>query len=234
MSKPQRIVRLIKLEHLNQSPPRWTAKARFSDGKDLILLLLDERNVNRIDAQEGGAFSLASQHPLLWSRVKVQNLLSTLKLFLEDKSSEKHELRMSIMYCLEVCTADVRYAETVHAFIGSLPHGLRELWIECNTQRPGTRTRDESYQARQSRHAEFTELLLGFGRYAEQEFNCWGWATCMDDLHDQKKHGRGSSCVDSQTGKPRCCQGRACARCCKGRACLDALRTCASHRIKDG
>ena len=42
-------------------------KARYSDAKDLILLLIDERNVGYVDAQGSGAFSLALQHPLLWT-----------------------------------------------------------------------------------------------------------------------------------------------------------------------
>jgi len=63
------------------TPPGWFADrpARYSDAKDLILLLLDERNIGQA-IQAGGALSLASDpalaavrlrlashHPLLWT-----------------------------------------------------------------------------------------------------------------------------------------------------------------------
>ena len=62
-------IQLHGLMHMEMTPcASWgLCKARYSDAKDLILLLLDERNVGYVDAQGSGAFSLALQHPLLWT-----------------------------------------------------------------------------------------------------------------------------------------------------------------------
>ena len=66
---------------MNMTPPSWSirAPARYTDAKDLLLLLLDERNVGQV-MQDGGGLSLASDpalaaarlglashHPLLWT-----------------------------------------------------------------------------------------------------------------------------------------------------------------------
>ena len=73
-SKREQTLQMLTLEHMHMRPPNWSSKpgcaARFSDGRDLILLMLDERNVMRLDAQHSGVFSLASQHPLLWTTPK--------------------------------------------------------------------------------------------------------------------------------------------------------------------
>ena len=59
---------LHELKHMEMKPSTaWVSRARYSDAKDLILLLLDDRNAGYVDAQGTGAFSLALEHPLLWT-----------------------------------------------------------------------------------------------------------------------------------------------------------------------
>ena len=70
-SRREQTLQMLTLEHMQMKPLDWQGcAARFSDAKDLLLLMLDERNVMRLDAQDNGAFSLASQHPLLWTTPK--------------------------------------------------------------------------------------------------------------------------------------------------------------------
>ena len=68
MNSMEKNAQLHKLTHMEMKPStEWVSGARYSDARDLILLLLDDRNVGYVDAQGTGAFSLASQHPLLWT-----------------------------------------------------------------------------------------------------------------------------------------------------------------------
>ena len=64
------------------------------------------------------------------------------------------------MHCLEVQTqSDSQKAGAVHMFLASLPHGLREVWIESNSGR---------------RH-EYTDLVVG-NRGVVDNFVEYGWS----------------------------------------------------------
>ena len=69
-STREQTLQMLTLEHMQMRSSERGFAARYSDAKDLLLLMLDERNVMRLDAQDNGAFSLASQHPLLWTTPK--------------------------------------------------------------------------------------------------------------------------------------------------------------------
>lgn len=90
------------------------------------------------------------------------------------------------MHCLEVWTASAEYSVTVHMFLASLPHGLRELWSE-STAPPDLHDRSPRY----------TDLVIGNQGTSHQGlFNERGWSTNFDKDLRCKLHGlRKSKCA---------------------------------------
>ena len=76
------------------------------------------------------------------------------------------------MHCIEVWTQDSDYASTVHMFLASLPHGLREVWIECATS---------------SQPWRYTDLVVG--DQDTKNFEKLGWSAYFDPQLSRSLHG---------------------------------------------
>ena len=85
------------------------------------------------------------------------------------------------MYCLEVRvqSSEVERASAVHMFLASLPHGLREVWIESIAFSPD----------------RYTDLVLGYR--GEQDFNERGWSTYWPSNLTNRLH----CLMNRQTGR---------------------------------
>jgi len=87
------------------------------------------------------------------------------------------------MHCLEVWTQDSEYESTVHMFLASLPHGLREVWIECTTS-----TRHQRHYTNTPLHERhYTNLVVGY--QGTSSFDTLGWSACFDDDLKKNLHG---------------------------------------------
>ena len=96
------------------------------------------------------------------------------------------------MHCLEVWTSSAEYSGTVHMFLASLPHGLRELWIESTTP---------PHLDGRSTPPCYTELVIGHQGTLYQgtggdKFDKRGWSTNFDTDLRNALHGlRKSKCA---------------------------------------
>ena len=96
------------------------------------------------------------------------------------------------MHCLEVWTRSAEYSATVHMFLASLPHGLRELWSESTAP-----------SDLHDRSPRYTDLVIGNQGTSDHlqgthgnNFNERGWSTNFDKGLCNALHGlRKSKCA---------------------------------------
>ena len=112
--------------------------------------------------------------------------------------------RQQVMHCLEVYTQSSAHARTVNLFLASLPHSLRELWIECTTSqvddlermvsngRPCDRNcangrTDGRVSVQTGRSHPYTDLVVG--NRGDRPFVERGWSTYLEPSLRNSMHG---------------------------------------------